>query len=458
MRICIKNASFWVSLFILALLAGCGGPKTTLYETPSLSATEKEDWDLFSKALKAQKLKKYRHASKLLQEFLDKYPDSFQAYNNLGMIYFIEDQLNHSIEAFDAAYKHSPKDKNQKIVENLIVALKFKITLLKENREYVRGLKLLIRLHGLVPDKKKEKIRSMIEDFDDRIFEKVMRENNIEAYERYLENYPKGYNVIEAKERLIEMKERPGGGPMSFNSDQPEETAKPEGVLDLPANESWVVEEAPEVQKAPLNKPSPKAVTQAAADLREPEGDDLRSETKEKNKVDPELEEEAPPLASAKSEPKNQNLETLNPDPPVEAKKVARKPQQIENSAKVPLNLKVGAIIPRGSGIGHLSSSEDEMVSLYPLEDKGPGNVVTLETDVEETQSQLAKVQFVKVVVKDDQYLNVLDQPSIESKVVGQLEKNDVCILLNEIEGWFQVKYAGENTGWISQQFSEKIN
>ncbi|MCH8209217.1 MAG: hypothetical protein IIA62_09245, partial [Nitrospinae bacterium] len=92
MRICIKNASFWLSLFILALLAGCGGPKTTLYETPSLSSTEKEDWDLFSKALKAQKLKKYKYAAKLLQEFLDKYPDSFQAHNNLGMIYFIEDQ------------------------------------------------------------------------------------------------------------------------------------------------------------------------------------------------------------------------------------------------------------------------------------------------------------------------------------------------------------------------------
>lgn len=458
MRIGIKNTSFWASLIILALLAGCAGSKSTLYQEPSLSSTEKEDWDLFSKALKAQKLNKYGHASKLWQEFLVKYPASFQAHNNLGMIYFIEDQLNHSLQEFESAYEHSPKDKNRKIVENLIAALKFKITLLKENREYVRGLNHLIRLHGLVPARKKEKIRVMIEDFDNRIFENVMRENNIEAYERYLENYPKGYNVIESKERLIELKARPGGGPMSFNSDQPETPAKPEGVLDLPANEIWVVEEAPEFQKAPLNKPRPMAVTQAAADLREPEGDDLWSDTEEKGRVDPEWGKDAQPLSSAKSEPKYQDLEKLNLDPPVEAKKVARKPQQIENFAKVTVNPKLGAIIPRGAGIGHQLSGEDEMVSLYPLEEKGPENAVTLETDVEATPSQLAKVQLVKVVVRDDQYLKVLDQPSIKGKVVGKLEKDDMCILLNEIEGWFQVKYTGGNTGWISQRFSEKMN
>ena len=98
------------------------------------------------------------------------------------------------------------------------------------------------------------------------------------------------------------------------------------------------------------------------------------------------------------------------------------------------------------------------MISLYALEEKGPENAVTLETDVEATPSQLAKVQLVKVVVRDDQYLKVLDQPSIKGKVVGKLEKDDVCVLLNEIEGWFQVKYTGGNTGWISQRFSEKMN
>lgn len=419
----LKNITFWASLIIFALLAGCAGTQSALYDTPSLSIT-KEDSDLFAKAFRTQKLNKYGYASKLWQEFLVNNPNSYQAHNNLGVIYFHEDQLNHSIQEFETAYAQSPRDENKKVGKNLISALKLKTILLKENREYVRGRKHLVRLHGLVPNEEKEKVRAMIEDFDNRIFEKVMGENSVEAYERYLENYPKGYNVIEAKERLIELKERPGA-PMSFNTDPPA-PAKLEGVLDLPANESWVEEEAPVVQKAPPIKPRPTVLT--------------------------------PSLSSVKSGQGNQSLAKLNPAPPVEARKAARKRPQMENSARVSLNSKIGAIIPRGDGIGHQPSSEDGLVSLFYLEDKGPGNAVTLETEAEETQSQLVKVQLVKVVVKDNQLLKVLDQPSIKSKIVGQLENNDVCVLLNEIEGWFQVKYTGENTGWISQQFSEKIN
>lgn len=89
----------------------------------------------------------------------------------------------------------------------------------------------------------------------------------------------------------------------------------------------------------------------------------------------------------------------------------------------------------------------------------------------EETEAMMAEVEreiampevesgnaLVKVIVKVNSLLKVRATPSLNGKVVGSLKNNDVRVMVNEVEGWYKVEHMDGLTGWISQDYSHKLN
>ena len=89
--------------------------------------------ELFSLALQQQKNNKLKSSIGLWKRFLANNPRSFRGYNNLGMVYYTNDQLSLALSAFETALDLEPFD--HKIKENLKRTLRFQITLLRENKD-----------------------------------------------------------------------------------------------------------------------------------------------------------------------------------------------------------------------------------------------------------------------------------------------------------------------------------
>lgn len=432
--------------FLLLWLTGCASSQSQYFEDPSL-ATKPEDAQLFKKALKEQKREQYGYAVKLWQEFLATNPGSYEGHSNLGLIYFIEDQLNHAIKEFETAYDLSPQ--SEKVYKNYTTALDLKVTMLKENHEYEKAMVILNRLFEIATPRQKRDVRELIEDVDGRIFEGVKRANTVKAYEEYLKKYPKGYNVVEANERLIELRGNPGRSSLEPVPSTSGETKNAE-AMDFP-------EEPAETMDAIENAP--------AADIAmEPlkEEDDIWG-TKEDVVKDSEWEAKTPTPSPAKADVAKPEvavavLEEKKPEASVEQKNPVHKPTQSESDAMVPLNTEVAVIVPRSSGVGSSPSTEEEMAALVPMNNKVDVSAFALETEVDKKPVSSEATQSVKVIVKVEKFLEIHAEPSSLGKVIGMLKNNDICILVDEIEGWYKVKYVDDKIGWISQKFSQKLN
>jgi len=102
---------------------------------------------LFALALQKQKSNKQESSIDLWKRFLKNNPRSFRGYNNLGMAYYTNDQLLPAISAFETGLTLEPFD--YKIKENLKRTLRFKVTLLRENKDYDAAIHFLKRIFQL---------------------------------------------------------------------------------------------------------------------------------------------------------------------------------------------------------------------------------------------------------------------------------------------------------------------
>ncbi len=189
---------------VLALVvSGCasGGGKPTAQQFKAPETVEaKTDKTLFSKALEAQNKGQFESAAKLWQSFLSKYPDSFEGHNNLGLVYYTQDMLSQALSEFETAYRLNPDD--GKIRKNLARALRFKASMLHENREYFPTLEILARLELIVEPEERQEIMFKQEQVEDQIFLQVIKADNSEAYQDFVNRFPDGLNAVRAREYL----------------------------------------------------------------------------------------------------------------------------------------------------------------------------------------------------------------------------------------------------------------
>ncbi len=189
---------------VLALVfSGCasGGDKPTdqQFEAPQ-TVTAVPDKSLFSQALKAQNEGQFESAIKLWESFLAKHPDSFEGHNNLGLVYYTQDMLSQALQEFETAHRLDPVD--PKIRKNLARALRFKASMLHENRDYFKTLVILARLEQIVEPEEKQAILFKQEQVEDQIFLQVIKADNSAAYQDFVNRFPDGLNAVRAREYL----------------------------------------------------------------------------------------------------------------------------------------------------------------------------------------------------------------------------------------------------------------
>ena len=198
-RILIGVFMFWV--------AACATAPRTInpyFEMPP-DHLLKGEWKLFALALQQQKSNKQEDSIDLWKRFLKNNPRSFRAYNNLGMAYYTNDQLLPAISAFETGLTLEPFD--HKIKKNLKRTLRFKITLLRENKDYDAAINFLKRIFELSKEPTREKVALEIETLEDLIFIQVKRSNTLENYETFLARYPNSpKNSEEARRQIARMK------------------------------------------------------------------------------------------------------------------------------------------------------------------------------------------------------------------------------------------------------------
>ena len=202
-----KMLKRWLMVGILIAIQGCAGATLNPFvEKPYFASPpvqiSRADKEIFDRALFRQTNNRIQPAIKVWGQFLEKHPRSFEAHNNLGLVYFEDDQLDASIVELEMAMSLEPSE--GKIKKNLIRALKFKSILFKEARDYNRAVDTLKRVQEIAGPEEKEKVGYRIEKYEDKAFEQAKRINTLEAYEGFLLRYPKSSKNSDAARSKVE--------------------------------------------------------------------------------------------------------------------------------------------------------------------------------------------------------------------------------------------------------------
>ena len=85
--------------------------------------------------------------------------------------------------------------------------MRFKVTLLRENKDYDAAIHFLKRIFELSKEPEREKVALKIETLEDLIFEQVKQSNTLENYESFVTRYPNSpKNSEEARRHIARMK------------------------------------------------------------------------------------------------------------------------------------------------------------------------------------------------------------------------------------------------------------
>ncbi len=386
---------------ILSILAGCASTPSRVFKAPAPAVTRASK-ALFEDAFEAQEKGQYRKAIGLWKKFLDSEPDSVQGHNNLGMVFYSEDRLPESINELETAWKLAPKD--DVVLRNLSRSLQFQVALLKENREYERAIKHLIRLQEISRPEDFQKVQFMVEELEDRIYEQVQNANTVDKYRWYLERYPTGINAEKARQKLATLEDRQSSLIQSFEDREP-------------VNSSGVLEESAETSDQDSMSISEEDVSATQPVIAE-------EPVMEEDVMEEPVVEETPAKESAPIEESSvmeeEAVGEVAPEP--QAEPVVETPAQIETSIE-----------------------PSEMTEVEPSAPKEP----------EANTAQ--KFQVVITLNNPDSSLRVRAEPNTASPVLIGLKHGQVRPLTEENEGWYKIEYAPGKSGWVSKKFSRKL-
>jgi N-acetylmuramoyl-L-alanine amidase len=64
----------------------------------------------------------------------------------------------------------------------------------------------------------------------------------------------------------------------------------------------------------------------------------------------------------------------------------------------------------------------------------------------------------VVITVKEGSSLRVRSAPSSQGEVLGSLQSGEMRPLIEESGDWYQVEFQDGQSGWVSQEFSNKMD
>ena len=227
-----RNFLFLLLLMVVLWVTACATmPQGQLFETPPGSISL-SDHELFTKALAHQKAGRTDRAVDLWEKFLENQPRSFEARNNLGLLYYADDRIARAISQFERALVLKPG--SAKIKRVLLGALEVRVAILEESREYDDTIVGLKRIFTLSPEQARGKIALQIERVEGLIFEQVKKSDTLEGYLAFLEKYPDSPGKSsEARRRVEELRQGATAPPSSV----------PELVAPLPEEPDEIVTE-----------------------------------------------------------------------------------------------------------------------------------------------------------------------------------------------------------------------
>ena len=421
----MKSRGFSISLLLALILwvVACATPPSQLFETPP-GRIPISDTRLFAKALAYHKKGRTDLAMDLWKKFLERHPGSFEARNNLGLLYYANDQISLAISQFERALDLEPG--SAKIKRVLLRALKVRVAILEENKEYDDVIVYLKRIFQLSPQQIREKIALRVGKFEDIIFEKVKKVDTLEGYQRFLEKYPDSLeNSNEARRRVEELKQDIAS-PLDSLSEAGLETNLPEMQDTVPEGfEGFAPEPIPEETIEIVTEPFAPVVGSS------PEAD---------------LETDLPAMESTVSE-------AFAPEPIPEI--VAPLPEETIEIVTEPS----APLIPAPSE----PAKPEPVVEPQPVVEEPPSPPVIApqlvvpskpvpEQTVEPERVSPKVVEVVKVKTR----LNVRSEPEIRGgNIVYKLKLGERIPVLRENESWYQVEYVPGKSGWISKFYSK---
>ena len=393
----MKNSQFgFKTLIILILLvSACAKAPSQFYESAP-GRISMADRELFSKAMTHQKKGQIDSSIGLWEKFLKKHPDSFEARNNLGLLHYANDEITLAISQFEQGLElemGSPK-----IKDNLLRALKVRVAVLEENKEYDSAITDLKKIGQLSSLGEQEKIERQVEGFEDKIFEQVKKSGLLEEYQGFLTKYPNSpRNSDEARLRIEELQQI---GEMK-ETDPFSVTPESDLGTEPPVMSESMVEEVVEESFAPEEVPS------ADSSFPEESIEIVEESVVSDNKLAPpaEVAPMAEPVVVEKPIPMVDPAPIVSPEPA--AQPVVKVEPKVEPKAE-------------------------------PAPPPAP--------------------QMVQVVTKKGGLLNVRSEPEKKTgNIVYKLKNGAKTTFADENEGWYQVEYAKGKKGWISKKYSKLL-
>ena len=208
-----------IGFIILNYIAlGCAKGPSQFSGTPYQSLS-KFDQELFTRAALHQQKGQIDSSIVLWKKFLQRNPNSFEARNNLGLLYYANDEIVQAISHFDQGLKMRPRAGQIKM--NLVRALRVQSAILEENMEYDEAIVGLSRIVQLSPAKEQEAIERQIEALEDQIFKQVKKSDSMGEYQEFLKKYPRSLGNSDEARLWIENKlqAKKMGNQKSFPSD-----------------------------------------------------------------------------------------------------------------------------------------------------------------------------------------------------------------------------------------------
>ena len=216
----MKFFKFGIIGFIILnyIVLGCATAPSQFSNIPSQSLS-KFDRELFARATLHQLKGQIDSAIVLWNKFLQRNPNSFEVRNNLGLLYYANDEIVKAIYHYNQGLKLRPRE--DKLKMNLVRALKVQSAILAENREYDEAIVGLSRIVQLSPAKEQEAIERQIEALEDQIFKQVKKSDSMGEYQEFLKKYPRSPGNSDEARLWIEnkLKAKKMGNQGSLSSD-----------------------------------------------------------------------------------------------------------------------------------------------------------------------------------------------------------------------------------------------
>ena len=216
----MKFFKFGIIGFIIlnCIALGCAKAPSQFSDAPS-QFLSKFDQELFARATLHQQKGQIDSAIVLWNKFLQRNPNSFEVRNNLGLLYYANDEIVKAIYHYDQGLKLRPGEDQLKM--NLVRALKVQSAILEENREYDEAIVGLSRIVQLSPAKEQEAIERQIEALEDQIFKQVKKSDSMGEYQEFLKKYPRSPGNSDEARLWIEnkLKAKKMGNQGSLSSD-----------------------------------------------------------------------------------------------------------------------------------------------------------------------------------------------------------------------------------------------